>query len=194
MARILIVFATKEGHTATLAERMRETLVARGHDARLERANGKVSPPDDVDGVLVGASIHAGKHLAGAREYVEHNREGLDARPTGFFQVCLTAADPSPEATEQTSACLDEFVRSTGWTPGRTATFAGKLAWTQYDFFTRLLMKLILRKQHLSPEELDTSHDTDYTDYDAVERFAVEFADEVEARRSASSRTESSTA
>jgi menaquinone-dependent protoporphyrinogen oxidase len=180
MARILIVYATKEGHTATIAERMRETLVEQGHTVRLERADAKGWVPDDVDGVLVGASIHAGAHLADAQKYAKRNVERLDALPSGFFQVCLTAADPSPEAVAQTQVCLDEFVRSTGWQPGRTTTFAGKLAWTQYDFFTRHLMKLILRKQHLSPEELDTSHDTDYTDYDAVERFASEFAGELE--------------
>jgi menaquinone-dependent protoporphyrinogen oxidase len=59
------------------------------------------------------------------------------------------------------------------------------LAWTQYDFHTRLLMKLVLRKRPLSAGELDTSHDVDYTDYEAVRRFAEEFADSVAAAPSA---------
>jgi menaquinone-dependent protoporphyrinogen oxidase len=50
------------------------------------------------------------------------------------------------------------------------------LAWTQYDFFTRHLMRLIVRK-HAPPGGWDLSRDVDYTDYDAVRRFAEEFAD-----------------
>ena len=60
-------------------------------------------------------------------------------------------------------------------------TFAGKLAWSQYDFFTRLLLKLVLRALHRPAEERDTSHDHDYTDYDAVRRFAEAFAETVAA-------------
>lgn len=75
-----------------------------------------------------------------------------------------------------TDACLRDFTSTTGWVPERTATFAGMLAWTQYDVFTRVLMKLILPKQRLPPEQLDTSHDVDCTDCEAVERFGTEFA------------------
>jgi menaquinone-dependent protoporphyrinogen oxidase len=178
VANVLIVYGTKEGHTATIAERMREAIAAKGHDVRVERA-GSPPPaiPTDIDAVLVGASIHVSKHQAEVREFVKRNRQRLSTMPSAFFQVCLTAADPSPDSEAETQVCLDEFADWTGWHPQTTTTFAGMLAWTQYDFFTRHLMKLVLRKQHLPPEQLDTSHDFDYTDYDAVKRFAEEFAD-----------------
>lgn len=177
MARILIVYGTTEGHTTAIVERMRAAIEAQGDSVRVERAgDGAHEIPEDVDGVVVGASIHKGKHQAAVVEFASRNGERLAAMPSAFFQVCLTAADPSPEATELTDACLRDFTSTTGWAPERTATFAGMLAWTQYDVFTRVLMKLILRKQQLPPEQLDTSHDFDYTDYEAVERFGVEFA------------------
>jgi menaquinone-dependent protoporphyrinogen oxidase len=177
VSTFLIVYGTKEGHTAAIAERMRTAIAASGHEVRLERASG--SGPEveqNVDGVLVGASVHAGKHQKEVREFVERNRARLEAVPSAFFQVCLQAADPSPESAAMTQALIDELTGATGWRPARTATFAGMLAWTQYDLFTRLLMRLVVRKQHLSPEELDSSHDVDYTDYEAVDRFAREFA------------------
>ncbi len=180
MAKILIVYGTTEGHTTTIVERMREAIEARGHEVRVEQATSPpVAIPADADGVIVGASVHKTKYQAEVHEFVLKNRERLGAIPSAFFQVCLSAADPSPESTENTQALIDAFVESTGWRPATVETFAGMLAWTQYDFFTRLLMKLILRSMHRPREEFDTSHDIDFTDYEAVQRFADAFADSV---------------
>jgi menaquinone-dependent protoporphyrinogen IX oxidase len=38
-----------------------------------------------------------------------------------------------------------------------------------HDFFTRTLMRLMMRREH---HPTDASQDYDYTDWDAVERFA----------------------
>jgi menaquinone-dependent protoporphyrinogen oxidase len=73
---------------------------------------------------------------------------------------------------------VQRFCDDTGWTPIHTAVFAGRLAWTQYDVFTRVLMKLITRHQGV-PDQ-DTHRDYDYTDYDAVRRFAVDVTAAVE--------------
>jgi menaquinone-dependent protoporphyrinogen oxidase len=175
VAGILIAYATKEGHTAKIAERMREALVAGGREVLVERVEKHApEPPADVDGIIVGGSIHAAKHLPELTGWVRHNRDRLEALPSAFFTVCLTAADDSPESRAETQAVVDRFLDDTGWRAPRTAVFAGCLAWTQYDFFTRQLMKLIVR-QH-GGKDLDTSRDYDYTDYDAVGRFAEEFA------------------
>ena len=180
--KILIVYGTTEGHTATLVERMRESIAGRGFDVQVEQAGEQPSEiPADIDGVIVGASVHKTKYQAEVNDFVVENRDRLSALPSAFFQVCLTAADPSPESAQQTQALVDAFVQSTGWQPETVETFAGKLAWSQYDFFTRLLLKLILRALHRPAEERDTSHDHDYTDYDAVRRFAETFADRVAA-------------
>ena len=69
---------------------------------------------------------------------------------------------------------MQGFGDETGWTPRHTAVFAGRLAWTQYDFFTRLVMKLITR-HHGIPDQ-DVKRDYDYTDYAAVRAFALEVA------------------
>ena len=180
--KILIVYGTTEGHTATLAELMRESIAGLGHEAQVERAGERpFEVPEDVDGVIVGASVHKTQYQKEVGDFVVETRDRLSALPTAFFQVCLTAADPSPEAAQQTQDLVDAFVESTGWHPGTVETFAGKLAWSQYDFFTRLLMKLVLRALHRPEEERDTSHDHDYTDYDAVRRFAETFAARVDA-------------
>ena len=187
--KILIVYGTTEGHTAAIVERMRESIVGRGFDVQVEQAGDQLSGiPADVDGVIVGASVHKTKYQSEVNDFVTKHRDRLSALPSAFFQVCLTAADPSPESAEQTKALIDAFVLSTGWQPATVETFAGKLAWSQYDFFTRLLLKLILRSLHRPADERDTSHDHDYTDYEAVRRFAEAFADKVATAASARTR------
>jgi menaquinone-dependent protoporphyrinogen oxidase len=184
MARILIAYATKEGHTGHIAERMRETLAARGHDVRLQRVGKEPTDiPADNDAVLVGGAIHAGKHLPELVAFAERNRDRLAGLPTALFTVCLTAVDDTPEAAAETDKYVQEFIAQSRWHPDRTVAFAGRLAWTHYDFFTRLIMKLTTRKQ--LPADQDTARDYDYTDYDAVRRFAEDFARSVEQRRAA---------
>ena len=59
--------------------------------------------------------------------------------------------------------------------------FAGGLAWSRYDTFARVVMRLLLGNQ--PGADLDSTHDHDYTDWDAVRRFADAFGETVERRR-----------
>jgi menaquinone-dependent protoporphyrinogen IX oxidase len=54
-----------------------------------------------------------------------------------------------------------------------TATFAGAIQSREYDFATRLLMRLLMHRQH---RPSDVSEDIDYTDWSAVDRIAAEWA------------------
>jgi menaquinone-dependent protoporphyrinogen oxidase len=51
------------------------------------------------------------------------------------------------------------------------ALVAGRLAYTQYGFFKRWIMRAIARREGGST---DTTRDHEYTDWDAVTRFADE--------------------
>ena len=82
MAVFLVLYATGEGQTEKVATRIAEALRERGHEATLADA-AKVPADlvlDDVDAVLVGASIHVGKHQPEARRFVEANRDGFCGR------------------------------------------------------------------------------------------------------------------
>ena len=61
-------------------------------------------------------------------------------------------------------------------THGHTGKIAGRIAeglHHEYNVFTRTLMRLMMRR---GGHPTDTSHDYDYTDWDAVERVDREFA------------------
>jgi menaquinone-dependent protoporphyrinogen oxidase len=175
MPRALVIYASTHGHTAKIAARIGAALEQDGatvdlHDVRA----GKPQPtPLDYDAVVVGASIHAGHHQRELVEWAERHRSGLATIPSAFFSVCLTAADDTEESRTATRGYLDDFVERTGWTPVRRATFAGALQYREYDFATRLLMRLLMRHMH---HDTDASRDHDYTDWEAVDRWAHDFS------------------
>lgn len=180
MASVLVLSATGEGQTAKVAGRIAELLETRGHDVTtvdVRRASGELAV-EAFDAVLVGSSIHMGSHPGLVREFVRTERNALAERPSGFFQVCLSAASEAPERRAEADRYVEAFVAETGWRPDRTAVFAGALRYSQYGFVKRAMMKRIAAE---STGDTDTGRDYEYTDWQAVERFATAFADLVEA-------------
>ncbi|WP_254546959.1 flavodoxin domain-containing protein [Halomarina pelagica] len=179
MVSFLVLYGTGEGQTAKVAGRIVDVLAARGHDAAAVDAGER--PPDlsvdDFDAVLVGASIHRGKHQSAVREFVTSNRDALAAKPTAFFQVSLSSADERGE--EQAAGYVEAFVEDTGWHPDRIGLFGGALRYSQYGFLKRLVMKQIAKR---ALPDADTSHDAEFTDWDEVEAFAADVAAFVEGR------------
>jgi menaquinone-dependent protoporphyrinogen oxidase len=171
MPRILVVYSSTHGQTAKIAARIAAALEHDGATVDLHRlASTKLRPtPLDYDAVIVGGSIHAGHHQRVLVDWVKLHRTGLDMRPSAFFTVCLTAADDTYESREATRAYLDDFVEQTGWTPRNSTTFAGSLQYREYDFATRLVMRLLMHRQH---HPSDISRDYDCTDWDAVDRWS----------------------
>ena len=175
IARILVLYASTHGHTAKIAARIASVLEDDGAAVDLHQlgANETHPAPPDYDAVILGASIHAGHHQHALVKWAERHHTALGLTPSAFFSVCLTAADDTEESRAATRAYLDDFVEQTGWTPGDSATFAGALQYREYDFATRLLVRLMMNRMH---RPTDTSQDYDYTDWDAVARWAHELA------------------
>ena len=169
MPTILVLHASNHGHTTRIAGRIAEVLQRDGMAVDLRRAQRGDDPaPRDYDAVVVGASIHAGKHQQEILDWVHRHRVTLAMRPNAFFSVCLTAADDTEESRSATRRYRDEFVEATDWTPDRAVTFAGALQYREYNLFTRLLIKLMMKR---GGHPTDTSRDHDFTDWEAVDAF-----------------------
>jgi menaquinone-dependent protoporphyrinogen oxidase len=176
MATVLVCFGTTEGQTAKIAEVIARTLDERGHAA--ETADVKDigdTVPDRCAAVVLGASIHRGKHDKHVVEFARRNRQTLERLPSCFFSVSL-AAHGDPEEAE---GYIAQFEEETQWHPDKVAMFGGALLYTQYGFIKRRIMRRIAQEK---PGTLgtDTSHDDVYTEWDAVTRFAENFADQLE--------------
>ena len=175
MPRILILYASTHGHTAKIAARIGATLEHDGATVDLHwlHAIETQRAPSGYDAVILGASIHAGHHQRALVGWAERHHTALGLIPSAFFSVCLTAADDTAESRAATRGYLDDFVEQTGWTPGQSVTFAGAVQYREYGVATRALMRLLMRRMH---HPTDASQDYDYTDWDAVERWAHELA------------------
>lgn len=180
---MLVCYGTGEGQTAKVARRIADAIETRGHEATTVDAADLPSGLDvgNFDAVLVGASIHAGKHQKAVRKFVTENHDMLASKPTGFFQVSLSSADVEGggEGEAQAAGYVEEFVEATDFHPDRIGLFGGALRFSEYGFLKRLLMKQIAKR---TMPDVDTSHDTEFTDWAEVEAFAADFAAFVEGR------------
>jgi menaquinone-dependent protoporphyrinogen oxidase len=153
------------------ADHLAEVIRGRGHEA--QAVNLKQSPEvllDGYDAVIVGGSIHMGKHEEHVVDFVQKNRFRLERLPSAFFSVSLAAHGDM----ENARAYVENFQQQTGWHPTQVGLFGGALLYRQYGFLKRLMMKKIVSDK---PGGLstDTSRDHVYTDWDEVKRFAQAF-------------------
>ena len=180
MFSILVVYGTTHGHTAKVAGAVAKTLEASGASCDVIAAAEAMRSPADYDGVVVAASVHAGKYQRAVTHWVRAHRAVLDTRPTAFISVCLGVLQTDPKVERELNGILDRFFSETGWRPHVTTIVAGALAYTKYNWFIRWTMKRIAAK---AGGDTDTSRDYEYTDWGSLSTFAVEFGQRVAACR-----------
>jgi len=170
--KVLIAFATGDGQTGRIVQRIAAVLTRAGHAVVL--ANLRLEPPPALDGfelTLVAAPVRFGKHHRAALDFCKANREALFAGPSALVSVSLSAARARPGARREVAKALAHFVKTTAWVPARIFAVAGALLYTSYSPFLRRVMRFFAR---LADRETDASRDYEYTDWAAVEAFAHE--------------------
>jgi menaquinone-dependent protoporphyrinogen oxidase len=126
MARVLLAYASTHEQTAKIAERVAQTLRAEGLEVDMcDVAHTGGADPAGLDAVIVGASLHLGRHQREVVDWVKVNGATLADPPSAFLSVSLTAAEDTEEAHEATQRCIDDFLKETGWTPQSSVTIAG---------------------------------------------------------------------
>jgi len=176
--RILIVYGTTEGHTRRISHFAADRLRENGHQATVEEAGPDDThpDPDEYDAAILAASLHVGRYQAALVHFARTHHEALNARPSAFVSVSLSAAGANPHDWEGLDQCLARFEHETLWMPRAVHQAAGAILYSQYDFFKRLALKFIAQQRG---QETVTSHDDDFTDYEALGRFVVEFVEGV---------------
>ena len=170
--RVLVIYATTDGHTAKVAQAIAATLGLQGVKVDLGDANGWDPDPGSYAAVVMAASVHAGGYQRSIRQWARRHAAGLRGMPTAFISVCLAVLNRTPKVDRDLSAILDRFVAQTGWQPGETKAVAGALRYTRYGFLKRWMMRRIVAKQH---GDTDTSRDYEYTDWDDLAAFTRRF-------------------
>jgi menaquinone-dependent protoporphyrinogen oxidase len=183
MNPILLIYATREGHTRHIAEHMGTLLHA--HQNAFELVDAAHLAEEfsiaRYSAAIVSASLHIGKHEAEMAGFVKRYLAELQRIPTLFLSVSLserTVEDPEAPAEKREEAqadvkrTIDSFLAETGWRPSKVAAIAGALLYTKYNFVVRFIMKRIARK---AGGPVDTSRDYDFTDWAKLDRLVEEF-------------------
>ena len=171
---VLVLYASTHGHTKRIAERVGHVLRDADHTVTVrDVAQSPGLEASHYDMVVVGASIHNGHYQAQIVDWARGHAEALGSRPSAFFSVCLAVADDTDESRTAAAGYLASFEEETGWTPRQRTTFAGAIQYREYDFWTRLVIRTMMRQGH---HPTDTSRDFDYTDWDAVDAWARDLA------------------
>lgn len=182
MCEVPVFYATREGQTRRIAERIADQIRRHGLDSRAVPIISEEASAVDwasVRGVALGASLHMQRHQPEAVAFARVHHQALSALPSLFFSVSLAAASVRATEVDAARRIAEQFASATGWTPSQVASVAGRLAYTQYNWFVRMLMRRIAVKEGGSA---DTTRDHEYTNWDQVERLADELAYEVRRR------------
>jgi menaquinone-dependent protoporphyrinogen oxidase len=175
LSHVLIVYATHQGHTLRVAQRVADAVRAAGHAATVTRVE---DAPDvaGFDAAIVGAPVHMGHFSPQVVAYAKAQAAELRRRPSGFFSISLTAAQDGGASREAIDRYLRSFQADTDWRPDVIASFAGALPYTRFGLVHRALMRQIAAKGGL---DTDDRHDHVYTDWDAVGGFVEAFVHHV---------------
>ena len=91
--KVLIVYGTTEGHTHDLCGFIGEQLRGAGHTPTICKAGpGSQPDPEPFDAIVLAASLHLGRYQAGLTHYARANHATLNAKPSAFVSVSLSAA------------------------------------------------------------------------------------------------------
>lgn len=166
---IQLLYSTAEGQAKCIAERVATDLRYQGFEVQCEDV-AKAVMLKKPDAVALIASIHVGKHAATAQNFIKTNLPLFNTIPAAFMSVSLSASESD---RTQARAYVDAFLQHTGWRPELTATIAGALRYTRYNFIKKAVIKRIAQQNGLPT---DTSRDHEFTDWDEVAGFVQAFA------------------
>ena len=175
--RILIVYGTTHGQTATIAAFLQLTLERRGCQVVVSNVKEPPTPPlDQFKGVIVGASVIARGHQPAIAAFIRDHLEMLNAMPSAFFSVSASAGSSREAGRAAARRVRDAFLAETGFHPDVSECIAGAIKYTRYNFLLRWYMK---KASRMNGGSTDTSRDHEYTDWAQVEAFGRQFAEQL---------------
>ncbi len=83
--RILVVYGSKRGGTAGLAEMVRGAFESEGFEADVRDAGERIANLADYDAAVIGGALYANRWHRDARGFVRRHRRSLSAKPTWLF-------------------------------------------------------------------------------------------------------------
>ncbi len=176
MAKILLLYATTDGQTLRICQRLQQVAQLQGGDVTLvsiQDWTGVDLTP--FDKIVVGASIRYGKHSPLVHDFVQQRRAVLASKRTAFFSVNVVARKPEKNQPH-TNPYVLKFLKKTQWQPQQLAVFAGKIAYPTLGALDRNMIRFIM---WVTKGPTDPTGTFEFTEWASVDAFGKAIADTV---------------
>jgi len=173
----LIIYFSKYGQTEKISNRIAERLQEAGDTVKVADSNHvlAIESPDAFDRVILGSPLYVGRHAKQVAAFIERYRSVLSQKRTAFFSVSASAAGNEQQRGDAIR-CMDEFLSECDFEPNLKTIFAGAIPYREYNWFIRMVMKLITGR---AGGDTDTSKNYEYTNWIRVDEFADSMMSEV---------------
>jgi menaquinone-dependent protoporphyrinogen oxidase len=170
MKSVLVLYCSLRGHTARVARRICESVVAAGGSAEMMEIKEAVHEGvawDRYDVIVLGAPVIYGSYDKAFLQFVRQNKQQLDAKPNSFFNVSVVARTPA-KATVEGNRYLQKFLEISPWKPRDLKVIAGKVNYPAWRWYDVLMIQLIMKMTH---GPTDRSTVIDYTNWEEVDAY-----------------------
>lgn len=174
MARVLVVYYSKEGQTEHIAHRMARRLEDARHVVRLInlREGGSEAGADDYDATILAGSVHRGSFAPELMSFLMRHGPAVRSHVSAFVTVSLSAASHDETELSALNEIANRFLFEAGWHPDFTEHVAGAVHDDQLNVFEKVILHQTVQ-QH--GEELDPSGHTEFTDWSKLNAFLDAF-------------------
>tara|TARA_B100001121_G_scaffold193152_1_gene168712 strand:+ start:960 stop:1490 length:531 start_codon:yes stop_codon:yes gene_type:complete len=171
MLSSLIIYSSTDGHTINICKRIINFLG--NHKTQIMPLDeAKKINLSDFSQIIIGASIRYGRHSKELYKFIDLNKNILNNKKSIFFSVNVVARK-SNKNTADTNPYIKKFLKISKWKPFKIGVFAGKIDYPRYGFFDKHIIRLIM---YLTDGPTDLSKTYEFTDWDSVDLFAKEIA------------------
>lgn len=179
--KVLVIYATVEGHTAKVARHVANDVEAAGHMAILaDLRQPGFAVPGEYDAAILCAPIHMGRYPDPFVQFIRDFHAALNDIPTALVTVSLSIISPFEDEREQATAYPYLLCDETGWAPRMRHHAAGALKYLEYSYFKRLVMRRIAAH---AAGPVDPSKDYELTDWVEMSHFTQQFLAEAAHKR-----------
>lgn len=171
MKSVLVLYYSHGGHTARIARRIWETIIAEGHKADLMgivEADREGVDWNKYDTVIIGCAVIYGKMNRELVAFVNRFKAVLDAKATSFFSVSLIARAEA-KCTPEGNLYTRKFLENNPWKPKDAHCFAGKVDYPNWGWLETKAIQMIMK---MTKGPTEPTAIIDYTNWDDVPEYA----------------------
>lgn len=169
MQKVLIIYSSVDGHTLKICSRIKQQIEKQNDLVTLLSVNEANSVEVTAfDKIVIGASIHYGKHSKEIYHFIKQHAQVLATLPNAFFSVNLVARKPE-KSSPDSNPYVKKFLKQITWKPQHLSIFAGKIDYQKYSFWDRQIIRLIM---WMTKGPTDPKANIDFTNWTEVENFA----------------------